>query len=71
MATPGPSAEPGQTTTEFWVTLVVSALALLAGFNVVHVTDAQQQAVVGFTAAAVTAASYILSRGIRKAGTGQ
>lgn len=68
--TPQPSAEPGYTTTEFWVALVTSVIGLLMLFNVIKVSNAQVQSIVGLVALVTPQVIYILSRGIRKSGTG-
>jgi uncharacterized membrane protein len=70
MGAVGPSAEPGYTTTEFWVALVTSVIGLLVLFNIIKISNAQNQAIVGLVALVAPQVIYILSRGIRKIGTG-
>lgn len=63
-----PQPEPGYTTTEFWLALVTSVIGLLVMFNVIHLNDGQQQAILGLVALVAPQVIYILSRGIRKIG---
>jgi ABC-type spermidine/putrescine transport system permease subunit II len=69
MGAVGPSAEPGYTTTEFWVALVTSVIGLLVLFNIIKISNGQTQAIVGLVALVAPQVIYILSRGIRKIGT--
>lgn len=59
-------AEPGYTTTEFWLTVVTSFIGLLTTFNVVHFTNPQMQALLGFAGLVIPVIVYTISRGIRK-----
>lgn len=62
-------AEPGYTTTEFWLALAVSVIGLLTVFGVIHLASAQVNAIMGALELIVPNAIYAISRGIRKAGT--
>jgi len=64
-----PPAEPGYLTSEFWMAVVVQLISLLLLFGVIHITNAQVQAIVGVAGLVVPQALYAISRGIRKAGT--
>lgn len=70
-----PTAEAGQTTTEFWaaqITAVVAqVLSLLTLFGAIHVTAQEQGLIVAILQSTVVLAegAYAVSRGLRKAGT--
>lgn len=75
--TPPPSPEPGYTTTEFWLSIVTSAITLvgttLVDFGVVpNLTAAQRADITGLAVLGVTviAAGYAIARSIRKNGLG-
>lgn len=66
---PVSDVEPGYTTTEFWMAAVSQIVGLLTIFNVVHLTSAQTQGILGFAALVIPSALYAISRGIRKKGS--
>lgn len=66
---PATGAEPGYTTTEFWVAVVVALIGLLTAFHVYSFTNTQVQAILGVVAIVAPAVAYIVSRGLRKSGT--
>jgi hypothetical protein len=65
---PGP-AEPGYTTTEFWLTAASAIIAMLIAFNIVNITTSQVQSIMGVLGVMVPIAIYTISRGLRKNGT--
>jgi ABC-type spermidine/putrescine transport system permease subunit II len=52
------------------VALVTSVIGLLVLFNIIKISNGQTQAIVGLVALVAPQVIYILSRGIRKIGTG-
>ena len=62
-------AEPGFTTTEFWVTIATEFLALLTMLHVVSFTSDQTQGLIGMAGLILPAVAYAISRGVRKRGT--
>lgn len=69
LASASAGAEPGYTTTEFWVTLATEGIGLLTLTGVIHPAAGLTDAVGGIVATVVPAVVYAVSRGIRKAGT--
>ena len=69
-----PVAEPGYTTTEFWLATITSGTALigatLVDFGVANLTTAQRADITGLAVLSVSlvAGLYALARGIRKQG---
>jgi hypothetical protein len=63
------TAEPGYQTTEFWGKVFVQFVGLLTLFHVIHFTNDQLQAVLGFGGLIIPELFYAISRGIRKAPT--
>lgn len=64
-----PVAEPGYTTTEFWVAVFGNGVSFLTAFNIIHFTSSQAQVIGGLATMAATNIAYAISRGIRKSGT--
>ena len=70
-----PTAEPGYTTTEFWVTILTMLIGLLTTLGVIHVNvgtaavNVAVQELAGLLAMFVPAGLYALGRSIRKSGT--
>lgn len=66
---PATGAEPGYTTTEFWVALVTSLIGLLTAFHVYHFTNDEVQGILGVVTLVAPVVAYVISRGIRKSGS--
>lgn len=64
-----PVAEPGYTTTEFWVSLASQLIGLLTVVGVIHPSTETVNGIIGLLTLVVPAIAYPLSRGIRKSGT--
>lgn len=65
-----PDPEPGYTTTEFWITVLLALIGLLVSFGVVRVSSGQLQTIAGLVVAVAPSLAYIFGRSIRKRGSG-
>jgi hypothetical protein len=64
-----PKAEPGYTTTEFYVALVTSFIGLLTTLGVIHPSTDTVNAILGFVALVAPILVFVISGGVRKQGT--